>query len=541
MAKQTAHIDTFVQDNLPPRQARPDLIFALPELRYPEYLNASVVLLDDIASGEAADRPCIHTTEKVWTYRELDETSSKIARVLVEDMNLVPGARVLLRAPNTPELIASWFGVLRAGGIVVTTMPLLRSAELIKIIDKARITHALTDTRFTAELEIARQEQPVLQHAVTFGVGGELEERVESKPPDFEPVQTLAEDASLIAFTSGTTGDPKGCVHSHRDILAVCDTFGKHVLKAQPDEIFTGTPPLGFTFGLGGLLLFPFRAGASTVPIEQPNPESLIETIDKYGVTTIFTAPSAYRAMLDKAKEANMTSLKKCVAAGEPLPAATSNAWFEEFGIRIIDGLGSTEMLHIFISAAGADILPGATGKPVPGFDAMVADEQMRPLPAGELGRLAVKGPTGCRYLNDPRQYEYVVEGWNVTGDTYVMDDDGYFWFQARSDDMIISSGYNIAGLEVESALMEHPAVFECAVVASQDERRGHIVKAFVVPRGDSSSSDTLILELQNFVKEKLAPYKYPRDIQFVPTLPKTSTGKIQRFKLREQEGQPNM
>ena len=536
MASYSTHVDTFANDHLPPREAWPELVFDLPELQYPEHLNAAKALLDDMAEDDRGDRPCVHTDEGVWSYRNLLEKANCIARVLVEDMELVPGNRVLLRAANTPMLIAIWFGVLKAGGVVVTTMPLLRANELSSIIDKAQISHTLADARLVEELESAQADLPVLSNVMTFGPGGELEERMETKPPSFETVDTAAEDVALIAPTSGTTGDPKGCIHFHRDILAVCDTFARHILDPQPDEIFTGTPPLGFTFGLGGLVLFPMRFGASTLPIEQGGPEELLKAIETHRATTLFTAPTAYRALLDLGEEIDLSSLRKCVSAGEALPRATSEAWFERTGVRIVDGLGSTEMLHIFISAAGEDIRPGSTGRPVSGYRAMVADDNMQPLPAGEVGRLAVQGPTGCRYLADPRQAEYVVDGWNVTGDAYEMDEDGYFWFQARTDDMIVSAGYNIPGPEVEAVLMEHDSVGECAVVASPDEERGQIAKAFVVLREDAPGSAELIKELQEFVKSRIVPYKYPRAIEFIDALPRTSTGKIQRFKLRERE-----
>jgi len=532
----SAHVDTFVRDNLPLREAWPVFTLDLPKLQYPERLNAAAALLDDMAQGAAADRPCVHAADGIWSYRDLSEKADRVARVLVEDMNLVPGNRVLLRAANTPMLIATWFGVLKAGGVVVATMPMLRAVELDTIVTKARIGHALTDARLAEELEAVKEDRPFLSNVMTFGPGGVLEERMREKRPGFETVETAAEDVALVAFTSGTTGEPKGCVHSHRDILAVCDTFARHMLDPQPDEVFTGTPPLAFTYGLGGLVLFPLRFGASTAPIEQPGPEALLEAIEEHRITTVFTAPTAYRALLDMVGEANLSSLRKCVSAGEALPRATSDAWYEKTGIRIVDGIGSTEMLHIFISAAGEEIRPGSTGRPVPGYEAMIADDGMNPLPPGEVGRLAVRGPTGCRYLADPRQAEYVIDGWNLTGDAYKMDEDGYFWFQARTDDMIVSSGYNIAGPEVEAALLGHDAVAECAAVGSPDEERGNVVKAFVVLREGVEVGDALAEELQGFVKGRIAPYKYPREIEFIEALPKTQTGKIQRFKLRERE-----
>src|SRR5215210_5556588 len=536
MASYSGYVDTFANDSLPPREEWPELVFDLPELRYPGRLNAAKALLDEMAEGESGNRPCVHGEHGVWSYRDLLEKANRIARALTEDMGLVPGNRVLLRAPNTPMLIASWFGVLKAGGVVVATMPLLRAGELSTIIEKAHISHALTDARLVEELETAREDVPVLSNVMTFGPEGELEGRMQAKPPDFETVETGAEDVALIAPTSGTTGEPKGCMHFHRDILAVCDTFARYLLDPQPDEIFTCTAPLAFTFGLGGLVLFPMRFGASTVPIEEPGPEALLKVIEFHRATTVFTAPTAYRALLKSAGEVDLSSLEKCVSAGEALPSATSDAWLEQTGFRIIDGIGSTEMLHIFISAADTDIRPGSTGKPVPGYQAIVVDEDMRPLSVGEVGRLAVKGPTGCRYLADPRQAEYVVGGWNVTGDSYKVDEDGYYWFQARTDDIIVSAGYNISGPEVEAALMEHQAEGECAVVASPEEARDNIAKAFVVPGEGIEGGEELVEELQTFVKGRIAPYKYPRAIEFIDELPKTQTGKVQRFRLREQE-----
>ncbi|MBS1880127.1 MAG: benzoate-CoA ligase family protein [Actinobacteria bacterium] len=534
----TAHLDTFARDRLPAPEMQPRFRFDLAGLSYPERLNAGTALLDE-ALSELGERPCVHLDDGVWSYADLAERSNRIARVLVEDMGLAPGNRVLLRAANTPELIACWFAILKAGGVVVATMPLLRAGELEKVIERAQVSHALTDARLTEELEEARGRQPVLEQVMSFGPGGELEQRLGGKAADFDPVETMSDDVALIAFTSGTTGQPKGCVHFHRDILAVCDTYARHILAPTSDDVFTGTPPLAFTFGLGGLVLFPMRFGASTVPIERPSPEALLEAIGRRGITTLFTAPTAYRALLREPGLAGLKTLRTCVAAGETLPAATSEAWFEQTGIRILDGIGSTEMLHIFISASADRVKPGSTGLPVPGYEARVVGEAMETLVAGEVGRLAVRGPTGCRYLADERQAEYVVDGWNLTGDAYLVDEDGYFWFQARADDMIVSSGYNISAPEVEAALLTHPAVVECAVVASPDPERGAVVKAFVVAAEDADPGPALAGELQAHVKATIAPYKYPRQVEFLDTLPKTATGKIQRYRLRQLEDGP--
>ena len=529
---ETAHVDTFARDHLPPRAEWPDLHFTLPELAYAEKLNAAVELLD----GRFAERPCIHGDEETWTYVELLDRAERIAGVLVDDMGLVPGNRVLLHGANTPELVACWFGILLAGGVVVATMPLLRARELGKVIAKAEVSHGLVDARVAGEAVSAQAEQPVLRELLAFGPGGELEERAAAKPAGFEAVETHAEDVALIAFTSGTTGLPKGCVHFHRDILAACDTFAARILEPQPVDVFTGTAPVAFTFGLGALVLFPIRFGASLVPIARPSPEGVIEAIRRHGATTLSTAPTMYRGLLRAAVAEDLARLRTCVSAGEPLPATVAEHWFETTGVRIVDGIGSTEMLHIFIAARAQHARFGSVGTPVPGYEAMVVDEQMRTLPAGTVGRLAVRGPTGCRYLDDGRQSEYVVDGWNLTGDAFRVDEDGYFFFEARTDDLIVSSGYNISPFEVETALLEHAAVAECAVVADPDEQRGHVVKAYVVLAEGVAGDGALVQALQDHVKERIAPYKYPRRIEFLDALPRTPTGKVQRSVLRGKE-----
>lgn len=528
--KKTALQDTFVRDNLPPESAWPDLVFEVPGVRYPEKLNAASELLK-ADPGLVA----VRTQRIAFSYGYMDEISNKIARVLVEDMGLKPGNRVLLRGPNSMRMAACWLAILKAGGIVVATMPLLRAVELSKVIEKGEVSHALCHNLLTDELLEAKAKCPALKKIMTFE-DAELEALVETKPGDFKALETYAHDPAILAFTSGTTGKPKACIHFHRDIMAMADTFSRYILKPDQGDVFAGTPPLSFTFGLGGLLVFPFAVGASTVLNASVGIERLAADIDHFGVTTLFTSPTAYRALLGFKNKYDFSSLKKCVSAGETLSKATSDAWFKATGIRPIDGIGSTEMIHIFISASGKDIRPGATGKAVPGFKAAILDENFNTMPTGGTGFLGVKGPTGCRYLDDERQNDYVKNGWNVTGDVYTQDADGYFWFKARSDDMILSGGYNISGPEVEDSLLAHEAVFECAVVASPDEKRGNIVKAFVVLNDGAKPSEELAKALQEHVKETIAPYKYPRAIQFVETLPKTETGKIQRFKLRAEE-----
>jgi 2-aminobenzoate-CoA ligase len=551
MLTPSAHVDTFCREHLPPADQWPDLEFTLPELAYPDRLNCAAALLADTMSKLGADRPCLlpqDPAEQVWSYGDLASTAAQIAAVLSDDLGVVPGNRVLLRGPNNPWLVACWFGVLLAGGVVVATMPLLRSAELTTICDIAQVKLALCDDRFTDELSVA--EVPGLR-AVSYrptapsspasgaeaGAPGNLNELASRKSGTFTPVQTAADDVALIAFTSGTTGRPKAAMHFHRDVLAVADTFSKYVLKPTPDDVFTGTPPLAFTFGLGALLIFPIRAGASTLLIERATPAELADHIAARGVTVVSTAPTAYRAMLAAGKAEQLRGLRRPVSAGETLPASVWHAFYDATGVKIIDGIGSTELLHIFISAADDQIRPGSTGLPVPGYRALVLGADGHPVPVDEPGRLAVKGPTGCRYLADDRQRKYVSGGWNFTGDTYICDADGYFWFQARSDDMIISAGYNIAGPEVEEVLLSHPRVAECGVVGLPDETRGQIVTAFVVLMDGSPGSPELVNELQDLVKRKIAPYKYPRAIEFLPSLPRTNTGKLQRFKLREVRG----
>jgi 2-aminobenzoate-CoA ligase len=526
----SAHVDTFARDNLPPFDQWPELIFELPDLRYPDRLNCATALLDDVVTEHGPDRPSVLSPTESWSYGELLARANQVARVLVEDLGLVPGNRVLLRGPNNPWLVACWFGVLKAGGVVVTTMPLLRAGELRTIGEMAQITVALCDQRFVDDLAKAGLDG---MRIVTYG-GADLDEMATAKDGTFQDVRTAADDVALLAFTSGTTGKPKATMHFHRDVLAIADTFSRHVLKPDRDDVFTGTPPLAFTFGLGGLVVFPMRAGASTLLIERATPEELFAHVERHKVTVLFTAPTAYRAILPSLPGVDVSSLRRCVSAGEALPAATWEAFFQATGVKIIDGIGATEMLHIFISAADDDIRPGSTGRPVPGFRATVLGPDGSPVSDGTVGRLAVKGPIGCRYLADPRQLDYVQHGWNITGDSYIRDGDGYFWFQARSDDMIISSGYNIAGPEVEAALMRHDAVRECGVVGAPDPERGMVVTAFVVLHEGVPGTDETVRELQDFVKAEIAPYKYPRRITFVDELPRTNTGKLQRFVLRE-------
>jgi 2-aminobenzoate-CoA ligase len=536
----SAHIDTFARDNLPPRALWPELVFERPELQYPERINCAVELLDRMVAVGHGGRPAIWApvgnSPVACTYGQLLAQANRIARALTEDLGLVPGNRVLLCGPNNPMMAACWLGIVKAGGIVVATMPLLRAKELTQIAVKARCSLALCDARLLEELERARPDCPDLKRIVAFNSDGSaaLEALLAGKPDRFDNVDTAADDVALIAFTSGTTGQPKGTMHFHRDVLAMCDAFPRTVLRPGPDDIFCGTPPLAFTFGLGGLLCFPLRFGASTVLVEKLTPDTLLQTIRDFKATICFTAPTFWRLMAPLAERDGIGSLKKCVSAGEALPDATRQLWKQATGIEIIDGIGATEMIHIFISSPPEEVRHGAIGRAVPGYHALVVDDDGSPLPPGTVGRLAVIGPTGCRYLADPRQTQYVQHGWNLTGDAFSMDADGYFYYQARTDDMIVSAGYNIAGPEVEGALLEHPAVAECGVVGVPDEERGRIVKAFVVLRAGHAPGEALARELQDFVKRRIAPYKYPRAVEFVAALPRTETGKLQRFRLRQ-------
>ncbi|MGB7541171.1 MAG: AMP-binding protein [Burkholderiales bacterium] len=541
----TSHVDTFARDNLPPKRQWPELIFELPQLKYPARMNCAAELLDKAITAGHGERPVIHTEidgrRYTCTYRQLLTRANQIAHVLQKDMGLVPGSRVLLRGPNNPMMAACWFAVIKAGCIAVTTMPLLRARELKPIIDKAQIGAALCDIRLKEELEIARSQCPTLKQVLYFNDPrrGALEDLLEFHPEDFSNVDTAADDVCMIAFTSGTTGQPKAALHFHRDVMTVCECFPRSCLKPGKDDIFCGTPPLAFTFGLGGMLCFPVRYGASTALIERLTPESMLKTVQDFKTTILFTAPTYYRQMAALVREGanrfDLSSLKKCVSAGEALPDTTRQAFKQATGIEIIDGIGSTEMFHTFISHTPERVRRGATGYAVPGYKAAVLDDDGRPVPSGTVGRLAVKGPIGCRYLADERQKTYVQGGWNITGDAYRMDADGYFFYQARTDDMIVSAGYNIAGPEIESALIEHEAVAECGVVGVPDEARGQIVKAFVVLKPGFGGGVDMVKKLQEFVKASIAPYKYPRAIEFMQSLPRTETGKLQRFKLRQQ------
>ena len=538
----SAHVDTFARDHLPAPEQWPEFLFDLPDLRYPERLNCVSAFIDDWLAAGHGDRDCLISPSERLSYADLAERVNRIANVLTRDLAMVPGNRVLLRGPNSPMMVAAYFAVIKAGGVVVATMPLLRAKELAFPVAKAEIRLALCDARLADEMEKTRPLAPSLARVVYWGSASADSLDILMKRPGyerFEPCDTASDDVCLIAFTSGTTGVPKGTMHFHRDMLAICDTFGKHVLRAVLEDRFIGSPPIAFTFGLGGLVLFPLRVGAAAILLEKATPDDLLPAIGKFRPTICFTAPTAYRAMLGKLAAHDLSALRKCVSAGETLPAATFNAWLSATGIRIIDGLGSTEMLHIFIASPEQEMRPGATGRPVPGFAARVIDEAGRELPPGTAGRLAVKGPTGCRYLDDKRQAEYVQGGWNVTGDTYVKDADGYFCYQARSDDMIISAGYNIAGPEVETVLLEHSAVAECGVVGQPDAERGQIVKAYVVLNQGFTPDAALTRALQEHVKSTVAPYKYPRAIEYVKSLPRTETGKLQRFALRRMAAEP--
>ena len=532
----TAHVDSFAADHLPALHLWPELIFTQPELEYPARLNCADAFLEAILARGLGDKLAIRSVHTSWTYAQLCGKVNQLARVLSEDMGVVPGNRVLLRGSNTPMMAACIFAVWKVGAIAVPTMPLLRAKELNVIVEKAQIRFALCASALMEELDSAANMSDTLSCIYQFNSDqpGSVEHRMANKDLAFASVNTSAEDVCLISFTSGTTGKPKATMHFHRDLLAICDCFPRSVLDAQTDEIFIGTPPLAFTFGLGGLLLFPLRVGATAVLLEKLTPETLLKAIDEYQASVCFTAPTFYRQMLALVPNFSLASLKKTVSAGEALPVATREAWQQATGLVMIDGIGATEMLHIFISAAGEHARAGATGKAIAGYEACVLDENGAAVGAGVVGRLAVKGPTGCRYLDDERQKNYVLNGWNLTGDAYEMDVDGYFYYRARTDDMIITSGYNVAGPEVEEILLKHPAVAECAVVGWADEERGQIVKAFVVLRAADKASDTLVKDLQNFVKTNVAPYKYPRAIEFVTALPRTETGKVQRFKLRQ-------
>ncbi|TAL55523.1 AMP-binding protein [Pandoraea sp.] len=541
----TGHLDTYARDHLPPADQWPEFLLDNPDVTYPARLNCVVELLDKMVAAGHAQRPAIHTVHEgkpaTTTYRELRVLVDRIAHVLIEDLQLVPGNRVLLRGPNNLMMAACWLAIIKAGLVAVPTMPLLRAKELKQMIDKAEITAALCDVRLKDEMEFCRTEGHEhhcadLAQVLYFndGTPGSLDARLAGKPETFTACDTADDDVCLIAFTSGTTGQPKGTMHFHRDVLAMCDLFPRHVLKPGPNDIFCGTPPLAFTFGTGGLLTFPLRVGASTVLIEKLTPETLLQTIQDFRATIVFTAPTFYRQMAPLVASHDIGSLKKSVSAGEALPDATRQLWKQATGIEMIDGIGGTEMIHIFISSAGADVRPGTIGKVVPGYIAQIIDDDMNPLPPGQVGRLAIKGPTGCRYLADERQKNYVKQGWNLPGDTFIADEDGYYAYQARSDDMIVSAGYNIAGPEVEAALLRHEAVAECGVIGVADDARGQIVKAYVVLKPGYARDEAMTQALQAFVKATIAPYKYPRAIQFMDALPRTETGKLQRFKLRQ-------
>ena len=534
----SAQVDRFVHDRLPPQPQWPQLRYDLPELRLPGQFNLVEELLDRAPGKGWGERPLLRSPQESLSYRQVRERVDRICRVLVEDLGLVPGNRVLLRGGNSIGMALAWLAVVKAGAIAVATMPLLRARELGDIIDKAQPALALCDAGLLQELELAQRGRAVLKTLVAFNRPGDaqaLEARAAAKTAQFTACPTSADDVALLAFTSGTTGTPKAAVHTHRDVLAACEAWPRHVLRATPDDVVLGSPPLAFTFGLGGLLLFPMWAGCSVYyPAGPLTPESFIRTIQEVGATICYTAPTFYRQAAAFARDLGVGRLRASVSAGESLPDATRQLWKQACGIEMLDGIGATEMFHIFISSAGQDVRRGAIGKVVPGYQAKVVDEDGREVPRGTIGKLAVIGPTGCKYLEDARQASYVKDGWNHPGDAFIEDADGYFFYQARADDMIITAGYNVGGPEVEDALLKHPAVAECGVIGKPDEGRGMIVKAFCVLRPDQPADAGMVKALQDHVKASIAPYKYPREIEFVARLPRTETGKLQRFKLRQ-------
>jgi len=545
----SSHTDTFTRDRLPPKDQWPVFIADQPELDYPDTLNVATELVDRHVQAGRGHRTALHGATQLeqhtgaysWTYAELQDRVNRIAQVLTQDMGLVPGNRILLRGGNSLMMAAGLLASFKAGLVAVPTMPLLRAGELATIIDKAQVSAALCDSLLADELGHCMtpghaHHAPSLRQCVEFRSTAPdgLEQRMQRADGRFLVHPTSRDDVCLIAFTSGTTGKPKGTLHFHRDVLAMCDLFPRHILHMDENDVVCGTPPIAFTFGLGGMLAFPLRHGASAVLMEKHTPETLLRTVAQYKATHCYTAPTLYRQMAGIAKGFDLSSLKHPVSAGEALPDATRQLWEQATGIVMTDGIGGTEVIHIYISSAGDQVRRGCIGQVVPGYVAQIVDEQMQPVPPGTLGRLAVRGPTGCKYLDDPRQQDYVKAGWNLPGDTFVMDADGYFSYQARNDDMIISAGYNIAGPEVESALLQHPAVAECGVVGVPDEDRGQIVQAFVVTKPGHLAGPELAEALQEHVKQTIAPFKYPRKVVFVDTLPRTETGKLQRFKLRQ-------
>jgi 2-aminobenzoate-CoA ligase len=524
--------DNFAHDNLPNQELQPDYLFTdLPQFQHSEILNCVDKLLDNHIKEGRGNSVCIRTFDATWTYQELFEKANQIAHVLVEDLNFKSGNRVLIRSANNPMMVACWYAILKAGGVVVATMPLLREKELTTIIDCAQISHAFCDKELEEEMILVKSEY--LKQICIYG-NSQLEELMKSKPTTFSNYNTNKDSVALIGFTSGTTGLPKMTSHFHKDILNICECFPKYSLKPTSNDIFTGSPPIGFTFGLGGLVLFPMYFGASTFLIEKPSPDVLLNAIQEHKITICFTAPTAWRIITTKVKEYDISSLRKCVSAGETLPLKVWQDWYDATGLKIIDGIGATEMLHIFISSNEENMKPGATGLPITGYEAKIIDLAGNEVPTNEPGRLAVRGITGCKYLNrEDKQREYVENGWNITGDIFRKDDEGYLWFVARGDDMIISSGYNIAAIEVESVLLTHEDILECAVVGLPDEERGMLVCAHIVLKDKDKASDAMKNRIQNWFKEVAAPYKYPRIINFTEALPKTETGKIQRFKLK--------
>jgi len=529
--------DGFVNEHLPPIAEWPEFLFDSPELNFPKELNATTELLDKAVEEGFGHHTAIIGSSIQWTYLELQQVVNQICHFLVKEQSFQPGNRVLLRGSNSPWLAACWLAVFKVGGVAVGTMPLLRQKELSEIVQIAQISHAICDEVLKEELLLTQQSSSFLKQMTFYGPHGSLESQIKDQPTHFDAYPSQSDDPALIGFTSGTTGTPKGTIHFHRDVMAMCEVFPRHCLKPNSSDIFIGTPPLAFTFGLGGLLCFPLWARATTVLIEKLNPELLLQAIEKYQATICFTSPTGYRAMTPLARQPQLLTLKKCVSAGEALPIDTRKSWQVATGLGIYDGIGGTEMIHIYIASDPSHYRDGSVGKTLPGYIAKIVNEDMQEVPIGEVGKLAIKGPTGCRYLADSRQTNYVQHTWNLPGDMFHQDQDGYFYYHARIDDMIVTSGYNVSSPEVEWALLENVAVAECAVIGVPDDQRGQIIKAFVVLKPGLFGTPQMTLELQDFVKQKIAPYKYPRAIDYLDTLPRTETGKLQRFRLKQMNG----
>ncbi len=534
----------------PPRELWPRFGLDFPEAReWPAKLNIAEVLVDD--NLKRGDKPAILYEDRQIKYRELQLMINKFGNAL-KVLDVKPYDRVMLRLPNIPEFIVSSLAVQKLGAVSVPTFTLLKAKELSYIASDCEAKVLITTPSLLEDVEKAKGELKTIRHIVLADAKpSEVEApyiAFDYLMDDFkeatglEPVRVDQDEVTLLLYTSGTTGPPKGCIHTHRHYLAVADCYAKNVLQAREDDVWGGPPTMAFAYGHTGLICNPLRHGATTslVGSGRFEPASMFQLIEKHGISVFYGVPTAYRTMVALKHERgkyDFSSLRVCVTAGEPCPPSLYYTIKEFFGCEVLEHMGCTELFNGFISTRFGQVKPGSMGLAVPGYDVRILGDDGNEVKTGEVGHLAVAGPIGIRYWKLPeKQAESVRNGWNHTGDMAYKDEEGFFWFASRSDDIIKTAAYRVSPHEVEEALIKHGAVAEAGVIGVPDLERGQIIKAFIVLKPDHKPSSRLEEELRVFVKDQIAPYKAPKEVEFVKELPKTETGKIRRAELKRKE-----